>query len=114
MLTDAYAECYPSYYEYAGTVVDSDDEEGGARREGADKGVGLSRSDFGSEEEYKEYLAANPQRAAAAAGGGGGGKGDARRAQVGVGRVRGDVGLGRGERQPTVRRAAGLGCLRLP
>lgn len=73
---DAYAECYPSYYEYAGTVVDSDDEEGaGATRAGADKGVGLSRLDFASEEEYREYVAANPQRAAAAAGGGGG-KGD--------------------------------------
>ncbi len=82
---DAYAECYPSYYEYAGTVVDSDDEEGagaGATRAGADKGVGLSRLDFASEEEYREYVAANPQRAAAAAGGGGG-KGDGgRKAQV--------------------------------
>ncbi len=77
---DAYAECYPSYYEYAGTVVDSDEEEGGDRREGADKGVGLSRFDFGSEEEYREYLAAILQRAAAGAAGGG--KGDTRRAKV--------------------------------
>lgn len=28
---DAYAECYPSYFTYAGTVVDSDDEEGDKR-----------------------------------------------------------------------------------
>lgn len=69
LAVDAYAECYPSYYEYAGTVVDSDDEEGAAA---AAKGVGLSRFDFQTEEEYHQYVAANPQRAAAAAGGKGG------------------------------------------
>ncbi|PRW61028.1 suppressor of mec-8 and unc-52-like protein 2 [Chlorella sorokiniana] len=49
---DAYAECYPSYYDY-GTMMEDSDEEGGAPLQQQ----ALTRRDFASEADWQEYQA---------------------------------------------------------
>ncbi len=49
-VSDAYAECYPGYHEYAGTVVDSDEEDF-THMDGKEKG--RSRIDFDTEEQWQ-------------------------------------------------------------
>ena len=49
-VSDAYAECYPGYHEYAPAVVDSDDEDL-SHMDTKDKGQG--RADFETEEQWQ-------------------------------------------------------------
>ncbi|KAK9810192.1 hypothetical protein WJX72_006465 [[Myrmecia] bisecta] len=51
-VSDAYAECYPGYHEYATAVVDSDDEN---FNDMDSKEKGKSRYDFDTEEQWQAY-----------------------------------------------------------
>jgi hypothetical protein len=56
-VSDAYAECYPGYHEYAGTVVDSDEEDF-THMDGKEKG--RSRIDFDTEEQWQVQNTRDP------------------------------------------------------
>ena len=51
-VSDAYAECYPAYHDYARAVVDSDDEADFSHMDGK-AGSGRSRTDFATDEEWQ-------------------------------------------------------------
>lgn len=51
-VSDAYAECYPAYHDYARAVVDSDDEADFSHMDGK-AGSGRSRTDFANDEEWQ-------------------------------------------------------------
>ncbi|KAL4452787.1 hypothetical protein ABPG75_008449 [Micractinium tetrahymenae] len=51
---DAYAECYPSYYDYGTNLADSDDEGGRGTEQ---QQQALTRRDFASEADWEEYQA---------------------------------------------------------
>lgn len=51
-MSDAYAECYPAYHDYARAVVDSDDEADFSHMDGK-AGSGRSRTDFATDEEWQ-------------------------------------------------------------
>mmetsp|Transcript_30056 Transcript_30056/g.77139 ORF Transcript_30056/g.77139 Transcript_30056/m.77139 type:complete len:584 (-) Transcript_30056:385-2136(-) len=64
---EAYAECFPEYYDMAHEVVDSDDEGAANKMDLGQKGGKVkSRYDFSTEEEYNQYKQsqeANPKAA---------------------------------------------------
>ena len=59
-VSDAYAECYPAYHDYARAVVDSDDEADFSHMDGK-AGSGRSRTDFANDEEWQVRPALHPK-----------------------------------------------------